>query len=224
MTAWEVLLHCGIDALPVDLGRVCGQLGIGLYSYTQGYELLRRYGLGAYTRGADGFLFREEDGPLAVIFYEPSQPRGRRCFTIAHEIGHYALGHCSAGENTVRRAEEDRDSPEERAADRFAAQLLAPACVLRGLGLSTPFAIGQTCGLSGQASEVCAARMRRLLAEDARSMAERGSSSFFRSPTEWQLYRQFEPFIRARAPRRPDRASRPVPCAGPPSAPGCRSV
>lgn len=206
MTAWDVLLRCKIGTLPVDLGRVCRELGIGLYSYTQGYEILRRYGLARYARGADGFLFREEADPLAAIFYNPHQPEGRRAFTIAHEVGHYALGHCSAGEHTARRAEGDRDDPEERAADRFASQLLAPACVLRGLGLCTPFAIRQTCGLSIRASEVCAARMQRLLTLDAQWMAERGQSYFFRSPAEWRLYRQFEPFIRATAPPRPDTA------------------
>lgn len=197
MTAWEVLLRCGIGTLPVDLRQICSKLGIGLYSYTQGYRILQRLNLGAYTRGADGFLFREEDGQMAIIFYNPHQSRGRRSFTIAHEIGHFALGHCSAGDNTARRAESDPDSPEERAADRFASQFLAPACVLRGLGLATPFSIGQTCGLSIRASEVCAARMQRLLALDAQWMAERGRSYFFRSPTEWRLYQQFEPFIRA---------------------------
>lgn len=206
MTAWDVLLRCGIETLPVDLRQICSRLGIGLYSYTQGYRILQRYGLGRYTYGADGFLFREEDGPLAVIFYNPHQTRGRRCFTIAHEIGHYALGHCSTGGNTVRRAKGDKDSPEERAADRFASQLLAPACVLRGLGLYAPFGIRQTCGLSIRASEVCAARMQRLLALDAQWLAERGQSYFFRSATEWKIYQQFEPFIRATAPRRPGTA------------------
>ena len=57
MTAWEVLWRCGISELPVDLGQVCRRLGLGLYSYTQGYELLRRYNLTQHVRGADGFLF-----------------------------------------------------------------------------------------------------------------------------------------------------------------------
>ena len=197
MTAWEVLLRCGIGTLPVDLRQICSRLGIGLYSYTQGYRILQMLNLGKYPRGADGFLFREEDGTLAIIFYNPHQTPGRQCFTIAHEIGHYALGHCEAGDNTAHRAKDNPDSPEERAADRFAAQLLAPACVLRGMGLSTSFAIGQVCGLSIRASEVRAARMQRLLALDAQWMAERGRSYFFRSPTEWKLYQQFEPFIRA---------------------------
>lgn len=203
MTAWEVLWRCGISELPVDLGQVCRRLGLGLYSYTQGYELLRRYNLAQHVRGADGFLFREENGPLAAIFYRPEQSQGRRCFTIAHEIGHFALGHCPAGGNTVRRSEADKDSPQERAADRFASQLLAPSCVLRGLGLRTPYAIGQRCRLSLRAAEVCASRMERLLALDAQYMAERGRSYFFRSPWEWRIYQQFEPFIRAAAGKGP---------------------
>ena len=131
MTAWEVLWRCGISELPVDLGQVCRRLGLGLYSYTQGYELLRRYNLAKHVHGADGFLFREEDGPLAAIFYRPEQSQGRRCFTIAHEIGHFALGHCPAGGNTVRRSEADKDSPRARGRP---IRLPAPGPLLRPAG------------------------------------------------------------------------------------------
>ena len=58
MTAWEVLWRCGISELPVDLGQVCRRLGLGLYSYTQGYELLRRYNLAGHLLQA-----RAEPGP-----------------------------------------------------------------------------------------------------------------------------------------------------------------
>ena len=81
MTAWEVLWRCGISELPVDLGQVCRRLGLGLYSYTQGYELLRRYNLAQHVHGADGFLFREEDGqhsaPLGGGQGQPPRARGR---------------------------------------------------------------------------------------------------------------------------------------------------
>ena len=48
--------------------------------------------------------------------------------------------------------------------------------------------------------------MERLLELDAQYMAERGRSYFFRSPWEWRIYQQFEPFIRSTAPRHPGMA------------------
>lgn len=202
MTAWETLLYCGITKLPVDLKQICHKLGIGLLSYTQGYRIIQRYGLLPALRGADGFLFRVENGP-SIIFYRPEQTEGRRSFTIAHEIGHYCMGHVSIGENTLRRS--GSDDPMERDADRFAAQLLAPSCVLRGLKLNSPYAIRYACRLSGRASEIAAERMRRLEARDMESMRRYGRSCFFRSPVEWRLYCQFEPFIKESL-HHPDRA------------------
>lgn len=181
MTAWEVLWRCGISELPVDLGQVCRRLGLGLYSYTQGYELLRRYNLAQHVHGADGFLFREEDGPLAAIFYRPEQSQGRRCFTIAHEIGHFALGHRRRGQHSAPLGGGQGQPPRARGRP---IRLPAPGPLLRpaGPGPAHPFAIGQRCRLSLRAAEVCASRMERLLELDAQYMAERGRSYFFRSP------------------------------------------
>lgn len=44
MTAWDVLLKCGICELPVDLRKVCKGLGIGLFSYSQGILLSKNLG------------------------------------------------------------------------------------------------------------------------------------------------------------------------------------
>lgn len=45
MTAWDVLLKCGICELPVDLRKVCKGLGIGLFSYSQGYSIIQNLDL-----------------------------------------------------------------------------------------------------------------------------------------------------------------------------------
>lgn len=50
-------------------------------------------------------------------------------YSIAHEIGHILLGH-NHTENITRNNEDETE--------RFAINLLAPACVLRGLNLHTP--------------------------------------------------------------------------------------
>lgn len=55
MTAWDVLLKCGIFELPVDLQKVCKGLGIGLFSYSQGYRIIQKFGLVQYAIGAGRF-------------------------------------------------------------------------------------------------------------------------------------------------------------------------
>lgn len=66
MTAWDVLLKCGICELPVDLQKVCKGLGIGLFSYSQGYRIIQKFGLVQYAIGADGFLFQIDDFAIAT--------------------------------------------------------------------------------------------------------------------------------------------------------------
>lgn len=195
MTAWEVLIKCGITELPVDLGEVCRQLSIGLYSYSQGYDIIQRHGLVKHIHDTDGLLFRQ--GDHAIVLYNQTQNAGRRNFTIAHEIGHHVLEHHGmCGGEPVRREPGNKDNPEEREADKFAAQLLAPCCVIRGLGLRSSMGIAQTCHISRAAADVCQRKMERLYELDARYQQERGQSCFFRSSLEWRLYKQFEPFIK----------------------------
>ena len=61
MTAWDDLLKCGICELPVDLQKVCKGLGIGLFSYSQGYRIIQKFGFVEYVSGADGLLFQIDD-------------------------------------------------------------------------------------------------------------------------------------------------------------------
>ena len=183
---WEILLRCGVRALPVQVGPICRALGVGLCSYGQGFELIRRFRLEGYVHGCDGFLFRLGGRP--VIFYNQCRSLCRQRFTVAHELGHLALGHAVAPEGRP-------DPPAERAANAFAAELLSPACVLRALQVDSPGQIAWLCGLSGQAAQVRLEQLQRLYRKDQRWMEQRGRSCFFLSPAEWQLYRRFEPFI-----------------------------
>lgn len=51
----------------------------------------------------------------------------RQRFTLAHELGHYALGHPNAPRDSVEMFSARTQSPIERAANQFAAELLMPA-------------------------------------------------------------------------------------------------
>jgi len=189
---WKVLLDCGICSLPVRVSGICRQMGIHLCSYGQGYSLIQQFHLGPQTHNSDGFLFRIGDVP--VIFYNQARPVARQRFTIAHELGHLVLNHQGP---LINREPSPRDNPVERAANRFAADLLAPACVLRGLKVHSAFGVAQLCDISGPAASFRMARLRQLYEKDAYYMEVYGRSYFFQSPLEWKLYRQFEPFILA---------------------------
>lgn len=189
--AWKILLECGICSLPVRVSLICTRLGVRLCSYSQGYELIRRFRLSGQLRGNDGFLFCLDQVP--IIFYNQSRPVCRQRFTVAHELGHLLLGHG---------APQPHPAPEggrqaERAANSFAADLLSPACVLRGLGVDSAPQIARLCDISPQAAAVRMDQLRRLYERDRQWMAQRGRSCFFLSPLEWRLYCRFEPYIRA---------------------------
>lgn len=70
-----------------------------------------------------------------VITYNSSDATVRQRFTIAHEIGHYALGHLGGGTTKFRDPASHFSSSthkvEEREANRFAANLLMPAAAVK---------------------------------------------------------------------------------------------
>lgn len=74
--------------------------------------------------GFDGAILSGLKTPVAVISTAPA--RTRRRFTLAHEIGHFVLGH----RDIVERIELASENPEEVAANRFAAELLMPLAML----------------------------------------------------------------------------------------------
>jgi Zn-dependent peptidase ImmA (M78 family) len=77
-----------------------------------------------------GVVQRLDDGFLIEV--KAGEPVYRRRFTIAHEIGHIALGHLRTGQPLFRDANFNRPRDyREIAANRFAAALLMPAKYVR---------------------------------------------------------------------------------------------
>lgn len=80
-----------------------------------------------------GMVELTNQGP--VITFNSSDAAVRRRFTIAHEVGHYALGHLRAGHIKFRdpasHFSSSTNSVEEREANRFAAELLMPENTLK---------------------------------------------------------------------------------------------
>lgn len=57
----------------------------------------------------------------------------RQRFTLAHELGHYALGHDNAPRDTPESFSSRAKNPKEREANQFAAELLMPSAAVDNL-------------------------------------------------------------------------------------------
>ena len=182
--AWEILLSCGVDRLPVDLNVISRHLGVRVYAYSRSRNLLEDAGLAEVAERVSGLTFYIRDQP--VILYNDAESPQRIRFTIGHELGHIVLGHVQPGGHTRQNREpQPGDDPMEQAANRFAADLLAPACVLWGLDLHRAEDIAEVCKISIQAARFRAERMEILYQRN----------KFLLHPLERAVYQQFEQYI-----------------------------
>lgn len=119
-----------------------------------------------------------------VIIYDDKEPIPVSRFTIAHELGHIFLGH--AYKKGYTRTFSKKRPEIESEADMFAARLLAPACALHELGITSAEKIAKVCNISITAAKHRAERMQILEKRNA----------WYRSPLERQVIKQFENYIK----------------------------
>lgn len=168
--SWQCLLDCHISQLPVKPIQLAAQYGIRCKTASL-----------QWLKGASGTIKAVND--KVYIMFCKKDSRERQRFTIMHELGHYLLGHL--GNTPLARNESECRPEEEQSADHFAIGVLAPACVLWGLRLSTAEDIAKVCGISIQAAQIRSERMKLLRQRDM----------FLSHPLEKKVYEQFEQFI-----------------------------
>ena len=96
-----------------------------------------------------------------------------------HEIGHIVLGHTES---------DGRSDVDEYATERFAIGVLAPACVLWGIGIKTAEEIADLCNISITSAKIREKRMQELY----------DRNKFLTSPLEHQVFEQFSDFINSK--------------------------
>lgn len=168
------MIDFGITELPVSLKKITKQANIrtiknSLVNKLQGNE-----------RGISLLIKNQW-----VIIYDDKEPIPVSRFTIAHELGHIFLGHAIRKGYHSRNFDKQRPDIESEA-DMFAARLLAPACVLHELGITSAEEIAKVCNISITAAEYRAERMQIL---EQRNV-------WYKSPLEQQVIKQFENFIK----------------------------
>ncbi len=169
--SWQCLIDCGVSELPIRPVRIAAHYGIRCKVATK-----------EQLRGASGEI--SSFGDEIYISFLEDDPKPRQRFTVMHELGHYLLGHL--GDKQMSRREDECRPEEEQTADKFAIDVLAPACVLWGLGMHTADDIARVCGISMQAAQFRAQRMELLY---RRNM-------FLSHPLEKRVFEQFGDFIR----------------------------
>lgn len=180
--SWRVLLECGINQLPVNLGSIADHYGIKITLYSK-TELIQVFQSDALL--GDGFIVNS-DGQKQIFINDKIKNRPRRRFTLAHELGHAVMNH-NTGTIHYRNSEFDNESsPDELQANVFARDILMPATALAALDIHTPEEIMTLCDISYQSAKIRAERLELLYQRN----------KFNSHPLERQVREQFDDFIR----------------------------
>ena len=178
--SWQFLLESEVGVLPLPLSAICQKRDITL--------MLDKNG--GYLADSDkGVTFKTPEGKFCILL-NPADPVPVRRYTTAHELGHIYLNHPMYDDRYGRTFGVQNavaQDPIEYQAERFAIGILAPACVLYGLGLHTAEDIARVCGISLLSAKIRAERLAVLYQR----------KSFFCSPLERKVFELFEDFIKA---------------------------
>ncbi len=178
--SWQALIDNNVVSLPVDVIKIANDNGIIILKNSEAQKLSPdETGISIY------------DGEQWFIIYDDTVAnKGRKRFTIAHELGHIFLGHpLIAGFHA--RTVGGKLPPTENEANIFASRFLAPACALWGLGLRSAADIAKACEISMESAEIRAERMAELYKRQ----------KFLTSPLEKKVYEQFKDFIEENRPQ-----------------------
>jgi Zn-dependent peptidase ImmA (M78 family) len=115
--ARELLSQFWDRQLPIDPVKIASAAGISVYG--RGGWSDPNYTYSGYYRMLDG---------QPTIEYNVTEPPVRQRFTVAHEIGHFALDHQDSPRDTGNF--QSSGDVREQQANRFAAELLMPASLV----------------------------------------------------------------------------------------------
>lgn len=168
--SWQCLIDCCITSLPTNLADFCKHFYIRIIENSS----LKIHQLKDNERGKI-MIFQNQ----LILVVRDTDPMYIQRYTIAHEIGHILL----------------RKDISEYEAERFAIDVLAPACVLWALDMHEPEDIAKLCNISITSAHIRSERMELLYKREQEFLGTRGHSCFLQSPLERKVYEQFKPFI-----------------------------
>ncbi len=129
----DFIVKHNVCTLPLEfdhLQRLCTRLGYKMLPYGGNERIIAELDVEEFTKYA-AFAYRHLD--IRIVFFDENRSKSTRHFAIAHEIGHIALDHNYQGTVGFTKA----NTVQEREANTFAYQLLAPLPVLDALNITT---------------------------------------------------------------------------------------
>ncbi len=170
--AWQCLIDFKVKSLPVMVSKI---------AYAADIAIIKNSDVNYLKSGQSGKTV-VQNGKFYIIYNNTEN--SRRCrFTIAHELGHIFLGHLLINTPQYRTFAIRDDN--ESAANVFARDLLAPACVLHELNIIAAADISRLCNISLEAATYREQRMRELEIRNA----------WYLHPLERKVRAQFEDFL-----------------------------
>ena len=174
--SWRCIIDYNINALPVMVTDII--------NHTDNIRLFKDSNVNKLKTGESGKTYYHDN--IFDIVYNDAESSRRCRFTIAHELGHIFLGHLLISTTAYRTFKITDDN--ESAANVFARDLLAPACVLHELQVLKAADIAKLCNISLEAATYREQRIKELERRNA----------WYMHPLERQVYKQFEAFINSK--------------------------
>lgn len=188
--AWKLLIRNHVSSLPVDVKQICKRERIVLFSYKEGKNFIKEFGLEEHIVDNDAFSIR------SIIFYDDTKSLQRQRFSIAHEMGHIFLHTNNAYKATVyNREPSPTDNPIETEANIFASRLLAPLCVIQFLNLNSAKDISEYCDISYTAAKNRFDRLCEIRKRSSIRCKEKNHGTFLLSKLERQVMENFKEYI-----------------------------
>lgn len=169
--AWAILKIEKTSALPVPIVDICHKFGVVVKYFKPNH-------------GEKGMIMNLFGVPH--IFVSPKLSEEERRYIIAHELGHFLLGHLKHFEFLMYYEYQVGKYTFEDQASTFATRLLSPACVLNSCNVRSWQDIERLCKLPRKIAKL---RMARLNTLKKRNM-------FLTSELEKAVYENFEDYIK----------------------------
>jgi Zn-dependent peptidase ImmA (M78 family) len=139
-TAWEFIRENDIKSFRITVDAILKMIHShndwNVFSYHAGEPLIERLNLKNYTKTSKAFTCLLDSSPTKepvqfLIFYRDELPYNEKVFVLLHEIGHILLYHTYAGAVLGKNRSSSITNEQEREADLFACEVMAPSCILK---------------------------------------------------------------------------------------------